>query len=95
MRSINHERFEEIAIEHNFMTYYASGYVEYITTTSIGGSYEGYDFETLYEREISDIEITDLWYFDQETGDAVEILNHEGYQEIEKIAKAVIRYEFG
>ena len=94
MRSNNHEHFQEIAIEHNLRTYYASGYVEYKTTTSIGGSYEGYDFETLYESEISDITITDLWFYDEETGDGVEILGNSKYSEIEEIAEDVIRYEF-
>ena len=94
MTSNNHEHFEEIEIEHNFRTYYANGYVEYSVTECIGGNYEGYDFETLYTSEISDITISDLWYFDEETEDAVEVLGHEKYKEIEGIAEETIRDKF-
>ena len=94
MTSNNHEHFEEIEIEHNLKTYYASGYVTYSTTESIGGSYEGYAFETLYEREISDITISDLWYYDEDTGDGVEILDDCKYKHIEKIAEDTVRYKF-
>ena len=94
MISPNHEHFEEIEIEHNRRTYYANGYVEYITTASIGGSYEGYDFEMVYDREICDISIGALWYYDEETGDGVDILGHEACKDIERMAEEVIRYRF-
>ena len=94
MTSNNHEHFEEIEIEHDFRTYYANGYVEYNITECIGGSYEGYDFEVVYESDISNITISDLWYFDEETGDAVEVLGHEKYKEIEEVAEEAIRYKF-
>ena len=90
----NHDYFEEIKIEHDFRTYYANGYVEYNNIMGIGGSYEGYDFEVVYEREIVDITLTDLWYFDEETGNAVEVLHLKKYEDIEELAKEVIGYEF-
>ena len=94
MTSNNHEHFEEIEIEHNCRTYYANGYVEYSVTECIGGSYEGYDFETVYTSEITDITISDLWYFDEETEDAVEILGDEKYKNVERIAEETIRDKF-
>lgn len=90
----DHEHFEEIAIEHSSRTYYANGHVEYDITECIGGSYEGYDFETLYTSAISDITISDLWYFDEETEDAVELLGDEKYKHIEELAKEAIRNRF-
>ncbi len=94
MTANNHENFEEIEIEHDFRTYYASGYVEYSTTECIGGNYEGYAFEILYEREICNITISQLWYNDKETGDGVEISGQDNYRDIEKIAEEVVRYEY-
>lgn len=94
MTNNNHEYFEEIEIEHDFRTYYANGYLEYRTTESIGGSFEGYDFELLYETEIWEVNISQLWYFDEETGNAVDILGLHNFSEIEEIAEEVIRYRF-
>lgn len=90
----NQEYFDELEIDHDFRTYYANGYVEYRVTACIGSNYEGYDFEVLYDSEIIDITISDLWYFDEETGDAVEILNQYKYRDIEEIAEEVIRYKY-
>ena len=90
----NQEYFDELEIDHDFRTYYANGYVEYRVTACIGSNYEGYDFEVLYQSEIIDIIISDLWYFDEETGDAVEILNQYKYRDIEEIAEEVIRYKY-
>ena len=89
-----HEYFVEIEIEHDFSTYYASGYVEYCITKCIGTNYEGYAFEVLYEREICDITISELWYYDEDSGDGVDVLNLNKYREIEEIAEEVIRYKF-
>ena len=89
-----HEYFEEIEIEHDFRTYYANGYVEYSTRECIGTSYEGYAYEILYERELCDITITNLWYNDEDTGNSVDIMNHNNYREIEEITEEVIRYRF-
>ena len=94
MTTNNHEYFEEVEIEYDFRTYYANGYLEYCTTECIGGSFEGYYFELLYETEIWEVTISQLWYFDEETGDAVDILNQEEYREVEEIAEEVIKYEF-
>ena len=91
----NHEYFEELEIEHDFRTYYANGYVAITTTACIGSNYEGYDHEILYEREIDDITISDLWYYDQETDHAVDILNQYEYKEIEEMAEEEIRYKYG
>ena len=95
-RMINNdlEYFEDIEIEHDFRTYYANGYIEYATTNCIGGSYEGYAFEIVSERNIIDITFSALWYIDEETGHAMDILNNCEYIEIEWIAEEVIRYEF-
>lgn len=90
----NQEYFDELEIDHDFRTYYANGYVEYRVTACIGSNYEGYDFEVLYDSEIIDITISDLWYFDEETGDAVDILNQYEYRDIEEIAEEVIRYKY-
>ena len=94
MTTNDHEYFEEIEIEHDFRTYYANGYIEYATTECIGTSYEGYAFEILYEREIYDITISQLWYCDEDSGESVDILGQKKYREIEEIAEEVIRYEF-
>ena len=90
----NHEYFEEIEIEHDYKTYYATGYVEFNTTESIGTNYEGYAFEVLYEREICDITISNLWYNDEDTGNSVDMLYQGNYREIEEIAEDFIRYKF-
>ena len=90
----NHEYFEEIEIEHDFRTYYANGYVEYNTRECIGTNYEGYAFEIFYEREISDITISKLWYYDDDNDDDVDILGQNKYREIEEIAEEFIRYRF-
>ena len=90
----NHEYFEEIEIEYDFRNYYANGYLDIKTTACIGSNYEEYDFEILYETELNDITLTDLWYYDEETGDAVEILNQYKYKEIEEIVEEFVRYKF-
>ena len=94
MTTNNYEYFEEIEIEHDFRTYYATGYLEYRSTECIGGSFEGYDFEMLYETEIWEVKISHLWYFDENTGDAVNILGVHKYRQVEEIAEEVIRYQF-
>ena len=86
--------FEELEIEHNNTTFYANGYVDYVTTEEIGGNYEGYAFEIVYKKEISEITISDLWYDDEETGTSVNMLYEKKYREIVKIAEEVVRYEF-
>ena len=90
----NHEYFEELEIEHDYQTYYANGYVEYRTTACIGSNYEEYDYETVYESEITDIAISHLWYYDKERDDYVHILGKPKYREIEEIALEEIRYRF-
>ena len=94
MTTHDQEYFEELEIEHDFKTYFANGYVEYTTTHCIGGDYEGYDFEVVSTRELSDITISALWYNDEETGNSVDMLFQNEYREIEEIAEEVIRYEF-
>lgn len=93
MRSNDRECFEELEIEHNSTTYYANGYVDFVTTEVMGGSYEGYAFEIVYEREIWGITISDLWYNDEETGNSVSMLYEKEHREIEKIAKELVRGE--
>ena len=88
------EYFEYLEIEHDFKTYYANGYVEYTTTQEIGGNYEGYAFEIVSTREITDITISALWYNDEETGNSVDMLFQNEYREIENVAEEVIRYQF-
>ena len=94
MTTTEQEYFEELEIEHNSITYYANGHLEYRTTACIGTNFEGYDHELLYETELYDITITNLWYNDDEMGDAVEILNQYNYREIEKIVEQVIRFKY-
>ena len=94
MKDINHDYFEGFEIEHDFRTYYANGYIEYNNIMGIGGSYEGYDFEIIYDKEIVDIAITDLWYFDEETGNEVDILYQEEYADVEELVKEEVRYRF-
>ena len=81
-------------MEHDFRTYYANGYSEYSNKMCIGGNYEGYDYEVIYEREIVEITVTDLWYFDEETGDAVEVLYQEEYADVVELVKEEVRYRF-
>ena len=90
----NHEYFEELEIEHDYCTYYANGYVDITTTACVGSNYEEYDYEIVYETELNDITLTDLWYYDDETGDAVEILNQYKYKDIEEIVEEFVRYKF-
>lgn len=94
MITTHQEHFQEIEIHHHGTTYYANGYVEYATTECIGGSYEGYAFELVYQRELCHISITDLWYFDNDTGKSIDVLYQHNYREIERIAQEAIRYEF-
>ena len=90
----NHEYFEEIEIEHDYRTYYASGYIEYTTTTCIGTNYEGYEYEILLENKISDITISHLWYYDKDSGNYVHIQGQNKYKDIEELALEEIRYRF-
>ena len=86
--------FDELAIEHDCITYYANGYVEYAITEGIGGNYEGYAFETVHTSVISHIAINALWYYDEETGNSVDILFHKDDREIVRNAKEIIRDQF-
>ena len=90
----DHEYFEQVEIEHDFRTYYANGCVEYRLIKDIGGSYEGYDFEVVVDKEIIDIMLTHLWYFDKDTGNAVEILHQKEYADVEELVKEEMRYRF-
>lgn len=94
MITYNHEYFEELEIEHDFNTYYANGYIDYTTTACIGSNYEGYDYEILYDNEISDITFTQLWYYDKDADENVSILDNPDYWEVEEIAIEEIRYKF-
>ena len=94
MTTTDQEYFEELEIEHNSITYYTKGFLEYRTTSCIGTNFEGYDYELLYETELYNITITSLWYYDEETGDAMEVLNQYNYREIEQIAEEVIKYKY-
>lgn len=94
MTTTEEENFEELEIEHDSMTYFASGFIEYKTTACIGSNFEGYDYELLYERELYDITITNLWYYDEETGDAVDVLNQYNYREVEEMAQKVIWFKY-
>ncbi|HZJ79603.1 MAG TPA: hypothetical protein VFC69_03390 [Dysgonamonadaceae bacterium] len=94
MTPSDHQYFQEIEIEHNHCTYYANGCVEYIITQCVGGSYEGYDYELLYEREIHHIAISKLWYYHHDTGDGVDILGVNEYNHIERVVEELIREKF-
>lgn len=89
-----HEYFEEVEIEHDCTTYFANGYADYTVSCEIGGDYEGYEYEQVFTRELYDITITELWFVDEETENAVEILNQYDYLHIEKIAEEYLRYMF-
>ena len=80
----------EIEFEHNLKTYYATGTVDSLITESIGGSYEGYDYERVSNEELSSINIDELYYIDEDVNDAVQVLGKYEYKEVEKIAKEVI-----
>ena len=88
------EYFEDFEIEHDFITYYAKGYVEYDIEECIGGSYEGYDFEILYHKEICDIHIYELLYYNERMDCMVDVMGKSGYSNIEEIAEDAIRYEY-
>lgn len=94
MTTNNHEYFEELEIQHHHITYYVNGHVTYNITESIGGSYEGYAYEVLYQREVCHITITDLWYVDADTGESIDMEGHIIYNEIEQTAKEAILYRF-
>ncbi len=94
MTTNNHEYFEDFEIPHNFITYYANGYVTYSITQCIGGSYEGYAYEILYDRELTNITITDLWYVDDDTGKSIDMEGRYNYNKIEQIVEEAIKYEF-
>lgn len=94
MINSTHEYFEEVEVEHDCTTYFANGYAEYTLRSEIGTSYDGYEYEQVFTRELYDITITELWYEDQETEDAVEILNKYDYLHIEEIAEEYLRYMF-
>ena len=86
----SHEYFEEIEIEHHSVIYYASGCAAYSITECVGGDYEGYAFELFYKKELCYITINDLWYYDEDTGNGVDILGKEQYKDIERIAEEFI-----
>ena len=86
--------FDEFEIEHNFRTYYATGYVVYDIEEGVGGNYEGYDYEIIYHVDICEIYLYELWYYDEDADDVVDILGKPGYSNIEEIAKDAIRYEY-
>ena len=80
----------EIEFEYDLNTYYANGTVDSLITESIGGSYEGYDYERVSNEELSSINIDELYYIDEDLNDAVQVLGKYEYKEVEKIAKEVI-----
>lgn len=94
MMATDHEYFEDIEIEHGHMAFYANGCVEYATTECIGSNYEGYAFEIVHTREITNITMSALWYTDEDTGSAIDILFQKKYREMEEIAKEAFRYQF-
>lgn len=79
----------EIEFEHDLKMYYATGTVDSLMTESIGGSYEGYDFERVCEVNTG-INIDELYYIDENINDAVQVLGQYKYKEVEKIAIEVI-----
>ena len=89
-----HEYFEELEIQHNFTTYYVNGHVTYSITECIGGSYEGYAYEILYQRELCHITIDDLWYVDADTGECIDMVGSNIYNKIEQIAEEAIKNKF-
>lgn len=82
------EHFEDIEFEHDLKTFFTKGYVDFRITESVGGSYEGYDYEQLCESEITDIYLEHIYYVDDNTGDVVEVLGSN--KEVEEIAREVI-----
>ena len=80
----------EIEFEHDLKTYYATGTVDIRITESIGGSYEGYDYERVSESELSNINIDEIYYIDEDIDDAVQVLGLYKYKDVEKIAREVI-----
>ncbi len=93
---IRHDReyFKDFEIEHDFTTYLANGYIEYDIEECIGGSYEGYDFEILYHKEICDIHFYELLYYNERMDCMVDVMGKPGYDYIEEIAEDAIRYEY-
>ncbi len=79
----------EIEFEHDLKTYYATGTVNSLITESIGGSYEGYDFERVCDVKTA-ININELYYIDEDIDDAVQVLGQYKYKEVENIAREVI-----
>lgn len=79
----------EIEFEYDLNTYYATGTVDSLITESIGGSYEGYDFERVCDVKTA-ININELYYIDEDINDAVQVLGQYKYKEVEKIAREVI-----
>ena len=88
------EYFKDFEIQHDYTTYLAKGYVEYNIEERIGGNYEGYDFEILYHKEICDIHLYELIYYDERLHAMVDILGTPRYSDIEEIAEDAIRYEY-
>lgn len=87
---IDIKTFHDVEFEYDLKTYYASGSIQLYITVSLGGSYEGYDYESVYDSEIESINLDELYYIDEDVNDAVQVLGKYEYKEVEKIAREVI-----
>lgn len=90
MRSDSTEVFKDIEFEHDLAIYYATGAVNINIREVTGGSYEGCDFEKISEKELSNIELDELYYIDEDINDAVQVLGQYKYKEVEQLAREVV-----
>ena len=81
MRKTN--RFKDLEFTYENRLYYVSGVVYIRITEEIGGSYEGYDYEIIVDREVDGIELDEIYYIDENINDKVDVLGVPEYREVE------------
>lgn len=84
------EHFQDVEIEHDLKTFYATGTVDINIRETYGGNYEGYDYERLFNSEVESIDLDELYYIDENIDDAVHVLGQYKYKEVEQLAKGVV-----
>lgn len=77
------DRFNDLEFTYENRLYYVSGVVHIRITEEIGGSYEGYDYEIIADREVDGIELDEIYYIDENINDKVDVLGLPEYREVE------------
>ena len=87
-------RFNDLEFTYENRLYYVSGVVYIRITEEIGGSYEGYDYEIIVDREVESIELDEIYYIDENINDKVDVLGLPEYRDVEDEALTFITFNY-